>query len=393
MREAFYLAGRYLLHYRGRTLTVLACLVLVAALPLGLERILDESESQLTARADATPLLLGSRGSALDLVMGIVYFGGQAPDPVSMAQVEMVDATGLAYAIPVHAGFSARGAPIVGTTVDYLDFRGLTVADGRSLAVLGDCVVGAEAAARLGIRPGDPLTSSPESVFDLAGVYPLKMHVAGVLESTGTPDDLAVFTDIKTAWIIQGLGHGHQDLATARDPTLVIARDEGRVVGSAKLLEYQEITADNRDSFHFHGDPAGYPVTGGLIVPADERAGTLLLGRFVETDNAFQIVRPRAIVSELMETIFRIKGILDGAVAVVAMAAVLALGLVFALSFRLRGPELRTNFELGASRGTTARLLAAELAILVAAGVLLVGAVLLALERFLPFIVRALFVT
>jgi putative ABC transport system permease protein len=230
-------------------------------------------------------------------------------------------------------------------------------------------------------------------VFDLAGVYPLKMNVAGVLLPTGTPDDLAVFIDIKSAWIIQGLGHGHQDLAETRDPTLVIAREGNRVVGSAKVIEYQEITADNRDSFHFHGDPSGYPVTGGLIVPDDARAGTLLLGRFVEAEEPFQIVRPRAIVAELMETIFRIKGILDGAVAVVAVAAVLALALVFALSFRLRAPELRTNFELGASRGTTARLLGAELVILVATAALLVGLALVILERFIPLIVRSLFVT
>ncbi len=393
MTDAFYLAGRYLLHYTGRSAIVLSCLVLVAILPVGLERILDESEESLTARADATPLLIGSRGSALDLVLGTVYFGGQAPDPVSMREIGQMEDTGLAYAIPVHTGFSARGAPIVGTTVDYLDFRGLTVADGRSLAVLGECLLGADAAARLGLTPGDSLVSSPETVFDLAGVYPLKMNVVGVLAAAGTPDDLAVFVDIKTAWIIQGLGHGHQDLAGASDPSLVIAREGDRVVGSAKVVEYQEVTDDNRDSFHFHGDPSGYPVTGGLIVPDDERAGTLLLGRFVEADGPFQIVRPRAIVAELMETIFRIKGILDGAVAVVAVAAVLALVLVFALSFRLRAAELRTNFELGASRGTTARLLGAELVMLGVVAAVLVGLCLVVLERFIPLIVRSLFVT
>ncbi len=65
MIDSFYLAARYLLHQRGRSLLVIACLVLVAGLPIALDRILAESERQLTARADATPMLLGSRGSAL----------------------------------------------------------------------------------------------------------------------------------------------------------------------------------------------------------------------------------------------------------------------------------------------------------------------------------------
>ncbi len=393
MKDSFYLAARYLLHYRLRSTIVVACVVLVSVLPLALERVLDESERQLTARADATPLLMGPKGSALDLVLGAVYFGGQAPEPVSMAELEMIDATGLAYAIPLHTPFSARGVPIVGTTVDYPDFRGLSLAAGRNLAVLGDCVLGASVAERLSLGPGDPLVSSPESVFDLAGAYPLKMKVAGILDRTGSADDLAVFVDVKTAWLMEGLGHGHQDLTTVRDPTLVIAREEGRLVGSAKLVEYQEITAENLGSFHFHGDLEHYPVTAALIVPEDERAGTLLLGRFVAGEHAVQLVRPQTIVADLMDTIFRVKEILDLAVGIVGTAAVLALALVFALSFRLREQELRSNFELGASRGTTVSLLSAELILLAAASLLLVVAALWVLDGSLPRIVRALFIT
>jgi putative ABC transport system permease protein len=391
--DSFYLAARYLLFHRVRSVTVVACLVLVAALPIGLERILTESERQLMARADTTPLLLGSKGSSLDLVMSAVYFGGQTPDPISLAEIERIEEADLAYAIPIHMGFSARGAPIVGTSVDYLDYRELTVAQGRGFTILGESVLGAGAAKRLGLSPGDSLTSSPESFFDLAGAYPLKTKVVGVLEPSGGPDDLAVFVDLKTAWVMQGIGHGHQDLTRVQDPTLVIDRDEKKVVGSAKVVEYQEITDSNRDSFHFHGEPASYPVSAALVVPEDERAGTLLLGRFVDGSLGGQLIRPRAIVGDLMTTIFRIKEVLDLAVAIVGTAAILALVLVFSLSFRLREKELRTNFEIGASRETTARLLAAELMLLAIASAVCVAGVLFVLDRFSGTIVRGLFVT
>jgi putative ABC transport system permease protein len=391
--DSFYLATHYLLFHRARSLTVVACLVLVAALPIGLERILDESERQLTARAATTPLLVGSKSSSLDLVMSAVYFGGQTPEPISLAEIERIEETTLAYAIPIHVGFSARGAPIVGTSVDYLEFRTLSLAAGRGFAMLGESVLGAGVARRLGLGPGDTLTSSPESFFDLAGAYPLKTKVVGVLEPAGTPDDLAVFVDLKTAWMMQGIGHGHQDLTRVQDPTLVIDRDEKRVVGSAKVVEYQEITESNRDSFHFHGEPSSYPVSAAIIVPKDERAGTLLLGRFVDGSLGGQLIRPRAIVGDLMATIFRIKEVLDLAVAVVGTAAMLALVLVFSLSFRLREQELRTNFEIGASPGTTVRLLAAELLLLAGASTVCVVGALLVLDRFSSTIVRGLFVT
>jgi putative ABC transport system permease protein len=273
-----------------------------------------------------------------------------------------------------------------------MDFRGLRMAAGRSFAILGESVLGAGAAERLSLAPGDSVISSPESVFDLAGAYPLKMSVVGVLEPTGSADDQALFVDVKTAWVMAGLGHGHQDLAKIRDPTLVIAREDGRVVGSAKVVEYQEITDENLDSFHFHGEASVYPVTAALIVPQDERSGTLLLGRFVAEDRGVQLVRPQAIVGDLMDTIFRIKDVLDVAVLLVGTAAVLALALVFALSFRLRDRELRGNFELGASRGTTAMLLGSELVLLGTASAAVVGIVLLILDRSLPTLVRTLFI-
>jgi putative ABC transport system permease protein len=391
--DPFYLATRYLLFHRVRSLTVVACLVLVAALPIGLDRILEESEQQLMARAATTPLLLGSKGSSLDLVMSAVYFGGQTPDPISLAEIERIEETDLAYAIPIQMGFIARAAPIVGTTIDYFDFRALSLAEGRSFAMLGESVLGAGAARRLGLGPGDSLTSSPESLFNLAGAYPLKTKVVGVLAPSGTPDDLAVFVDLKTAWVMQGIGHGHQDLTRVQDPTLVIDRDANNVVASAKVVEYQEITESNRDRFHFHGEPSSYPVSAAVIVPEDDRAGTLLLGRFVDGSLDGQLIRPRAIVGDLMNTIFRIKEVLDLAVVIVGTAAVLALALVFALSFRLREQELQTNFEIGASRGTTARLLAAEILLLGGVGAVCVIGALVVLDRFSAAIVRGLFVT
>ena len=66
--------------------------------------------------------------------------------------------------------------------------------------------------------------SDPENVFDLAGSYPIIMHVRGVLAPTGTADDGAVFVDIKTEWLIMGIMHGHQDVEKA-DPSLLLGRD------------------------------------------------------------------------------------------------------------------------------------------------------------------------
>ncbi|MCK4924255.1 MAG: ABC transporter permease, partial [Spirochaetes bacterium] len=223
----------------------MACIVLIAILPVSLELLLNESERQLLSRAVSTPLVVGARGSSLDLVMNSLYFGDEVPELISMEAVERITDYELALPIPLYVHFKARGQPIVGTTLDYFEFRGLTVAEGRMMALLGECVLGASAAEELDLGPGDGLISSPESLLDLAGVYPLKMHVVGVLDKSYTSDDLAVFVDLKTAWVIEGLGHGHMDVTKTTDQSLVLKRSETSVAATAKLEHYNEITEEN----------------------------------------------------------------------------------------------------------------------------------------------------
>ena len=392
MIDSLYIAWRYLASNKARSATLLACVTLITAVPLVLELLLVESERQLLSRAQSTPLLLGARGSALDLVMNGLYFDDEVPERVSMATVNEVEDSGLAQAIPIYARFQARRFPIVGTTLDYFDFRGLDIAQGRQLALLGEAVIGAEVADRLGITAGDSLLSSPETVFDLAGVYPLKMRVVGVLERAHTPDDLAVFVDVKTAWVVQGLVHGHQDLAQAKDPAVVIDRTDTNVIANARLVEYTEITAENVDSFHFHGNPEQYPLSGVIVVPNDNKSGTILRGRYLEGERPYQLVVPETVIDGLLANIFRIKNVLDAVILVVGIATVLALTLVFALSVRLRQREIQTVFRLGGSRLTIARLLGAEIAITVAASAVLCSVVLLTVHQYTGELVRAIFI-
>jgi len=392
MIDSLYIAWRYVTFNKVRTATLIACVTLIAVLPLTLEVLLAESEQQLLSRADSTPLLLGARGSALDLVMNALYFDDEVPELITMAAENEIADSGLATPIPLYVRFKARQFPIVGTTLDYFDFRRLVIADGRQLAQLGDAVIGADVADQLGMAAGDSLLSSPETVFDLAGVYPLKMRVVGILQRSHTPDDLAVFVDVKTAWVVQGLVHGHEDLSRSEDATIIIDRTDANVVASARVVEYTEITDQNIDSFHFHGDPARYPLSSAIVVPDNDKSGTILRGRYLAGQRPHQLVVPGTVIDGLLANIFRIKNVLDAVIFVVGIATALALTLVFALSIRLRQREISTLFRLGGSRLTIARLLIAEIAIIVTASAALCGVLLLAVDFYSGDLVRTLFI-
>jgi putative ABC transport system permease protein len=365
MMDSLYLAWRYLSYNKVKTLILVGCITIITSLPLSLEILLNESERQLALRAESSPLLIGAKGSALDLVMNSLYFGDEVPETITMAAAEQVMDTDLAAPIPLYIRFHARGFPIVGTTLDYFDFRRLELSRGEMFTTIGQCVIGAEVAIKLNLEPGDSIVSSPDTLFNIAGVYPLKMKITGALAPTHSADDLAVFVDIQTAWVIHGLGHGHEDVTKTTDSSVILKREKGNVTANAKLMQYTEITEENIDSFHLHGDPADFPLTAVLAVPYDEKSGTILQGRYLEQETPYQIVRPREVIDTLMANIFKIRNVLDAVIMLVGTATLLALLLVFSLSLRLREREIDVIFKLGCSRAIISRLLGAEILIII----------------------------
>ena len=281
MRHIWFLAWQAIRFNRLQSAILIIGLAVPLYLPLAVNGLVTRYQAVLLQRAVSTPLVAGGLGSRFDLVLHALYFRGNVPRLLRMADAEAIRATGYAAPIPLYVRYAARHAPMVGTTLDYFAFRGLRLARGEQLLELGDCVLGADTAASLKLAPGDRLMTDPENVFDIAGSYPVKLRVTGVLEPSGTPDDRAVFVDLKTAWLVEGLAHGHSDLAaTNTDGSVVLSRSATNVTANAALVEFTEVTPQNISSFHFHGDPDQFPLSAIIPVPQDEESATLLRGRY-----------------------------------------------------------------------------------------------------------------
>jgi len=376
MSKIMSLAWRYVCFHKTKTLILIACIFLTAILPIAIRILLSRFEQSLVSRADATPAIIGAKGSSLDLVLHGLYFDRAPSQTLPFAEAKRIRTSGLADAVPIYSAFHAASFPIVGTSLNYFQQRGLTIRNGQPLTTLGDCVIGCEVASALTLKPGDSLLSDRENMLDIAGKYPLKMNVAGVLQPTGTPDDKAVFVDLKTAWVIDGYGHGHQELQNETDETKVISRDNKQLVASAAVLSYTEITEQNIDSFHFHGSQDDFPVSAILAFTDSEKNNTLLQGHYNDADSDLQFSRPAVVVRELISVMFRIKRFFDANAALIGISTLLLLLLVMLLSAKLRSAEMETLFKIGCSRGTVAWLQVAELAIvgLVALGLILLAA-------------------
>lgn len=347
MLAALHLAWRYVVRHRLQTLLLAGALALVITLPLSLRVLVQAIESNMRERAVSTPQLVGARGSALDLMLTALYFKQQPLPPVAMKHLQELREANLGTAIPLDVRFHAQESPIVGTEIEYFELRHLRIANGKMMTRLGDCVLGARTALRRNLKTGDAIFSSQEQVFDMAGIYPLKMRITGVLSPNGTPDDDAVFVDLKTAWLIQGLAHGHEDLAASRDT--VLKAETGNLVANASVRMFNEVTDKNLDGFHFHGDPSAYELSAILVVPKDPKSEALLAGRYLKNTSAAQLIRPQEEYDALMSTLFQVQTLAFSVLALTLGAAAAISALVFALSFRMRHREFTTLGDVGVS--------------------------------------------
>jgi len=376
-------------HHAWRSLLLTFCLGMAFLLPATTRQLMTRYEADLTARAQATPVVAGTRGNRFDLVLGALYFRQSALEPVNMGLLQEIQEQGRGVAIPLHTGHLARGATIVGTSVEYYEQRKLTLASGTLPLMLGDALLGSNVALRLGLSAGGVLSSDPDNVFNINQPGATNLAICGVLDPTGTPDDDGVFVDIKTAWMVSGLVHGHGDVTSpgALEKDMLLSSTEDSVAVSPALIEHDQVGKDNLWDFHLHARPEKLPLTAILYFPADSKDSTILRAQFNRSD-VFQMVEPSAVVDELLNYAFKVKHLLDGVALVLLISTLVFGGLVLSLAARLRKDEFDMLHAIGCSRSATWMLVGLELAGIVILAAFGAGACLIALMASAPDLMR-----
>ena len=385
----FKLALCHLKFHKLLTAVLIFGLTVTFFLPLGTWLVSGMLKESMTGRADATPLLIGSKGSPFLLTLDSIYYKTGINDPISAGTLRRFRERCKGRVIPLHTRHSVKGVPVVGTSYPYFGFRNLEAAAGRLPAMLGEAVAGSAAARKLRIEPGDGVVSDCESLYDISAEYPLKLRITGVLARTGTPDDNVIFTDVKTAWIMDGIGHGHES-AIPVDPEeddTIIFIEASEVKYNSRLKKYNEVTPRNAGTFHFHGDEDAFPLSALIVVPASDKERVLV---WAETNQPLdgsesgavplQAVFPSDEVAKILEIIFDVKTILDSFSVLTAVCSSAFLFLVLSLLYRLRKDETEIIYRIGGSRHAIVMLLGLETALVLLVSLVLALLLSLALK-------------
>ena len=164
--------------------------------------------------AEGIDLVLGAKGSPVQLILSSVYHADVPTGNISMAEAERwANDPRISRAIPLSLGDSFQNFRIVGTTHDYLELYRAEVAEGRRWEASMEAVVGAAVAREAGLSLG----STFAGVHGLDGGHAHDedlYEVVGILSPTRTVADRLVLTSLESVWSIHGIGghdHDHED--------------------------------------------------------------------------------------------------------------------------------------------------------------------------------------
>ncbi len=183
-------------------LTVFA-IGLSVALLLGVEKVRTSARASFADTISDTDLIFGARSGSVQLLLYSVFRIGNATNNVSWTSFRDISGRPeVAWAVPISLGDSHFGYRVMGTTTDFFErykYRGgrsLEFVEGRIFDDLFDAVVGADVAAALGYRIGDPMVVA-HGLASFTEHDDLPFRLSGILGKTGTPVDRTVFVSLK----------------------------------------------------------------------------------------------------------------------------------------------------------------------------------------------------
>ncbi|MGJ8585898.1 MAG: ABC transporter permease [Marinosulfonomonas sp.] len=183
-------------------MTILA-IALSVALFLGVEKVRTGAKASFADTISGTDLIMGARSGSVQLLLYSVFRIGNATNNVTWESYQDIAArSDVDWIVPISLGDSHRQFRVMGTTKAFFEHykyrqgRALAVADGAIMDDLFDTVIGADVAASLGYKIGDPIVVA----HGLASFTEHKnqpFRVSGILKKTGTPVDRTVIVSME----------------------------------------------------------------------------------------------------------------------------------------------------------------------------------------------------
>ena len=183
-------------------MTILA-IALSVALFLGVEKIRTGAKARFADTISGTDLIVGARSGSVQLLLYSVFRIGNATNNLTWESYQDIEnRPEVDWIVPISLGDSNRQFRVMGTTqafferYKYRSGQSLSIRDGAIMDDLFDAVIGADVAAKLGYKVGNPIVVA-HGLASFTEHDDQPFRVSGILEKTGTPVDRTVLVGLR----------------------------------------------------------------------------------------------------------------------------------------------------------------------------------------------------
>ncbi len=175
----------------------------------------DGFEKQLERNAKGIDLVVGAKGSPLQLILSGIYQVDYPTGNISYTEALALAAHPLIKnAIPQALGDNYRGYRIVGTTEEYISHYGGQLAEGALWGKAFEATIGSKVARETGLKLNDTFSGVHGLIEGAGHSHEDNQYVVtGILAESGTVLDQLVLTSIESVWEI----HSHHEHAEAEE--------------------------------------------------------------------------------------------------------------------------------------------------------------------------------
>ncbi|MCS5491872.1 ABC transporter permease [Algoriphagus limi] len=324
------LSWKYLTHKPLTTGLNVLLLALGLAIITVLLLVQDQFEKKMTQDAAGIDLVVGAKGSPLQLILSSVYHVDFPTGNIPMDEAMRLSRNRLVkQTIPLALGDNYQGYRIVGTNHDYLNLYDAAFSYGNAWNEPFEVVLGATVAEKSGMKLGETFSGSHGISQGSHDHDKHAFKVVGILEPKGNVLDRLVLTSIESVW------YTHDE--------------EGE--------EESEVSdEDHEEHFHHEVAKSGFPQTDedrevtSLLIQYRSPMAAVQLPRMINSNTSMQAASPSFEISRLFELLGIGVKILEGLAYVLIVISGLGIFIALYNSLKERRYDLAVLRAIGASR-------------------------------------------
>lgn len=258
--------------------TVLSVVLLTASVAIISLLILlqKQFEKQFSSNIDGVDLVIGAKGSPMQLILSSVYQMDAPTGNINYAAAKIwMKHPFVKTAIPLAFGDNYRGFKILGTTEDYMKKYEATITSGKMFTKNFEVVLGNEVAKKMNLKVGDTFLSSHGDAEQGEVHEEHPYIVVGIASKTGKVIDNLILSNIESVWAM----HHHEEETAA-----VVAH------------QHEEGEEHHHEGVHNHDED--HEITA-VLVKLKNKMGFVLWPRLIAQNTNMQAASPAIEINRL----------------------------------------------------------------------------------------------